>query len=150
MRPSASHATETRAAGLERTRRTALCDQVDQQLLELVGIGAHCDIRTGSGDARQGASRRRTIRRTSASTLTDGELRLRQLRQARVAVVKRLSESERAAITARPRACLRSQLVAAICVHARSIDSRLPAIDLIGASELLISWPMTRISRCHA
>src|SRR2546427_1057481 len=31
-----------------------------------------------------------------------------------------------------------------------SIDSRLPAIDLIGASELLISWPMTRISRCHA
>ena len=28
--------------------------------------------------------------------------------------------------------------------------SRLPAIDLIGASELLSSWPSTRIRRCHA
>ena len=28
--------------------------------------------------------------------------------------------------------------------------SRLPAIDLIGPSELPSSWPMTRISRCHA
>ena len=28
--------------------------------------------------------------------------------------------------------------------------SRLPAIDLMGASELLSSWPSTRISRCHA
>ena len=28
--------------------------------------------------------------------------------------------------------------------------SRLPAIDLIGASELFSSWPSTRISRCHA
>ena len=27
---------------------------------------------------------------------------------------------------------------------------RLPAIDLIGASELLSSWPMTRIRRCQA
>ena len=31
-----------------------------------------------------------------------------------------------------------------------TIVARLPAIDLIGASELFISWPMTRISRCHA
>ena len=30
------------------------------------------------------------------------------------------------------------------------IVDRLPAIDLIGASELFISWPMTRIRRCHA
>ena len=30
------------------------------------------------------------------------------------------------------------------------IVERLPAIDLIGASELFISWPMTRISRCQA
>ena len=30
------------------------------------------------------------------------------------------------------------------------IVDRLPAIDLIGASELFISWPMTRISRCQA
>ena len=28
--------------------------------------------------------------------------------------------------------------------------SRLPAIDLIGASELFISWPIPRTSRCHA
>ena len=31
-----------------------------------------------------------------------------------------------------------------------SSDSRLPAIDLIGASELFSSWPMTRIRRRHA
>ena len=31
-----------------------------------------------------------------------------------------------------------------------SSDSRLPAIDLIGASELFSSWPMTRMSRRHA
>ena len=31
-----------------------------------------------------------------------------------------------------------------------TIVDRLPAIDLIGASELFISWPMTRIRRCHA
>src|SRR5215472_7064430 len=29
-------------------------------------------------------------------------------------------------------------------------ELRLPAIDLIGASELLSSWPRTRIRRCHA
>ena len=33
---------------------------------------------------------------------------------------------------------------------ARRGCARLPAIDLIGASELLISWPSTRTSRCHA
>ena len=31
-----------------------------------------------------------------------------------------------------------------------TIVARLPAIDLIGASELFISCPMTRIRRCHA
>ena len=31
-----------------------------------------------------------------------------------------------------------------------SSDSRLPAIDLIGASELFNSWPMTRINRRQA
>ena len=30
------------------------------------------------------------------------------------------------------------------------IAARLPAIDLIGASELFISWPMTRIRRWKA
>ena len=51
-------------------------------------------------------------------------------------------------MTARPR-----------CMSSRQSDgggsrsmivARLPAIDLIGASELFISWPMTRIRRCNA
>ena len=32
----------------------------------------------------------------------------------------------------------------------RSNDSRLAASDLMGASELFISWPSTRTRRCHA
>ena len=62
--------------------------------------------------------------------------------------MNRLSDSERDAMTARPR-----------CMSSRQSDGggsrsmiveRLPAIDLIGASELFISCPMTRISRWKA
>ena len=53
-------------------------------------------------------------------------------------------------MTARPRCMSSWSSRRAGAASRASIDSRLPAIDLIGASELLISWPMTRIRRCHA
>ena len=63
--------------------------------------------------------------------------------------MKRRSDSARAAITARPRAhvALASPPGAA---RARAASRGCPAIDLIGASELLSSWPSTRIRRCQA
>ena len=96
------------------------------------------------------------IRRTSADTGTVSRRGAGSFASRAYAVVKRLSESERAAMTASPR--FMSSMtsgsdigLASAPVSSRArIDSRLPAIDLIGASELLISWPMTRISRCHA
>ena len=88
------------------------------------------------------------MRRTSAVTLTESRRGAGSFASRAYAVVKRLSESERAAITARPRRI--SSLQSAGIASRANIDSRLPAIDLIGARELLISWPMTRISRCHA
>ena len=51
-------------------------------------------------------------------------------------------------MTSRPR-CMSSRQSAGGGSRS-TIVARLPAIDLIGASELFISWPMTRISRCQA
>src|SRR6266545_1714825 len=62
--------------------------------------------------------------------------------------MKRERASERAAITARPRR-MSSSRSAGRAFRASRL-SRLPAIDLIGASELLSSWPRTRIRRCQA
>src|SRR6266571_3834385 len=62
--------------------------------------------------------------------------------------MKRERASERAAITARPRR--RSSSRSAGRAFRASRLSRLPAIDLIGARELLSSWPRTRIRRCQA
>ena len=62
--------------------------------------------------------------------------------------MKRLRDSEREPITASPRCTSSRQSAGGGCRP--TIVARLPAIDLIGASELFISWPMTRISRCHA
>ena len=62
--------------------------------------------------------------------------------------MKRLSDSDREAMTPRPRWTSSRQSAGG---GSRSrIVARLPAIDLIGASELFISWPMTRIRRCQA
>ena len=63
--------------------------------------------------------------------------------------MKRRSDSARAAITPRPRR-MSSSPVRRGAARARAASRRLPAIDLIGASELLISWPSTRTSRCQA
>ena len=62
--------------------------------------------------------------------------------------MNRLSDSDRDAITPRPR-CTSSRQSRGGGSRSMMV-ARLPAIDLIGASELFISWPMTRISRCHA
>src|SRR5437867_298051 len=62
--------------------------------------------------------------------------------------MKRERASERAAITARPRH-MSSSRSAGRAFRASRL-SRLPAIDLIGARELLSSWPRTRMRRCQA
>ena len=62
--------------------------------------------------------------------------------------MKRLSDSARLAMTFNPlRASSRQSAGGG---SRRSKVSRLPAIDLIGASELFISWPSTLTSRCQA
>src|SRR5205807_2632850 len=112
-----------------------------------------------SGSARivtSGAGSMRTARRvstpatrrTSAETATLSTRGAGSFASRAYAVVNRLSESERAAITARP---LRMSSFQSPGSSSRErIDSRLPAIDLSGASELLISWPITRMRRCQA
>ena len=62
--------------------------------------------------------------------------------------MKRLRLSEREVITFRPRR-MSSRQSSGSGSRARML-SRLPAIDLMGASELFSSWPSTRTSRCHA
>ncbi len=62
--------------------------------------------------------------------------------------MNRLSESARAAITSMPRVTSSRQSPGSGSRSSRF--DRLPAIDLIGASELFSSWPSTRMSRCHA
>ena len=62
--------------------------------------------------------------------------------------MKRLSDSARVAMMFNP---LRASSRQSAGGGSRRINvSRLPAIDLIGASELFISWPITRTSRCQA
>ena len=62
--------------------------------------------------------------------------------------MKRPSDSAREAITESPRR--RSSSASAGRGSRETSASRLPAIDLMGASELLSSWPITRMRRCHA
>ncbi len=62
--------------------------------------------------------------------------------------MNRPSASERPSITSSPERRSFSQSAGRAGRAARL--RRLPAMDLIGASELLISWPSTRTSRCHA
>ena len=62
--------------------------------------------------------------------------------------MKRLRLSERDVITLRPRRISSRQSSGS--VGARTMASRLPAIDLMGVSELFSSWPSTRTSRCQA
>ena len=62
--------------------------------------------------------------------------------------MKRLRDSARVAITPSPRSRSVSQSAARGSRCTRL--PRLPAIDLIGASELFSSCPRTRIRRCHA
>ena len=63
--------------------------------------------------------------------------------------MKRPSASARAGDDAEPALQVRVQRRPAAAARATSV-CRLSAIDLIGASELLISWLSTRTSRCHA
>ena len=62
--------------------------------------------------------------------------------------MNRLSASDRAAMIPSPR-CMSSRQSSGGGSRLRII-SRLPAIDLIGVSELFSSWPSTRTSRCQA
>ena len=136
------------AAGLQRGVRRVVY-QIDQQLLELIGIGADVDVRAAGDVDRQP----RFDVGDPADQLrhVDGvEARRRQLGQARVGGRE---AAERIGSRGDHRQAALHVLVQSPDPTPRlraSIDSRLPAIDLIGASELLISWPMTRISRCHA
>ena len=59
-----------------------------------------------------------------------------------------MSDAVRSSMMARPRSKSR-RCSGLSSVSARRLP-RLPAIDLIGASELLSSCPSTRINRCHA
>ena len=62
--------------------------------------------------------------------------------------MNRLSDSARVAITFKPLRVSSRQSGGG--GSRRSRVSRLPAIDLMGASELFISWPSTLTSRCQA
>ena len=64
--------------------------------------------------------------------------------------MNRPSASERRSITASPGARPPASRPARSLSGACSACCRLPAMDRMGASELLISWPSTRTSRCQA
>ena len=80
MRPSVRHATRRRRRSRAMHRRR--CEPVDQQPFELVGIGAHCDVRLVSARTPSLVS---TLKSAAPAKYVDrGELRLRQLGQAGV------------------------------------------------------------------
>ena len=89
-----------------------------------------------------------TTRSTTAWMSSGASLGGGSLASRAYALMKRLSDSDRDAMTARPR-CTSSRQSRGGGSRSTIVE-RLPAIDLIGASELFISWPMTRIKRCHA
>src|SRR5450432_1575182 len=62
--------------------------------------------------------------------------------------MKRLRLSERDVITFKPRRISSRQSSGSF--SRATMDSRLPAMDLMGVSELLSSWPSTRTRRCQA
>ena len=135
------------AAGLER-RIGGVAHEVDEQLVELIAVARSAP---GPGPRPPAPSSRRSsaaTRRTHSPTCTGRSCGCGSRASRAYAPMKRASDSDRASITSSPRrrSCSQSGGRAGRSARLR----RLPAIDLIGASELLISWPSTRTIRCHA
>ena len=150
-RPSGGASSPRRdaAARLERgVDRVA--HEVDEELLELVGVGRTDDVGPVSSTPTDRRVSRAATRRSKGRHRHALEPRRRQAGQPRVGVHE-----------ARERVRARSAMIARPAPHvlvpvrrarrrARRGSPRLPAMDLMGASELLSSWPSTRMSRCHA
>ena len=136
------------AAGFER-RVDGVADDVDEQLLDLIGIGGQADVRR----------RRCTVtgRRFSSSTMRAARSRPREAAAAAASAGARAARRRGGTGRAR-RTVLRSATAPAAPRRRRSErgarDRRCRlsecAIDLIGVSELLISCDRTRTMRCHA
>ena len=136
------------AAGLER-RVGGVAHEVDEQLIELVAVGARWSSGGPGADATGTRVSSAATRRTQLADVDRRESRRRQAREPRVRrheAAERLDAAGDDREAARARSSCQSSAARGVARAAR----RLPAIDLIGASELLISWPSTRISRCQA
>ena len=135
-------------------RVDGVANQVDEKLFELVAVSVNGEPRSGHvhllrREVSSSTTRSKNPGRRHRVVASRGA---RQFGETRVTMTwTRLSASERPAMILRPLSrswsivCGRRGLAASV----RGLPE-LPAIDLIGASELLISWPMTRIRRCHA
>ena len=128
-------------------RVNGVAHQDHQQLLELIGIGLHGNRRARfnlNGLAHSSRATRSTSAEKSISHMSGRGSRA----SAVYADVNRLSASVLPAMIPKPRR-MSSRQSAGIGSWAAML-SRLPAIDLIGATKLLSSWPSTRMRRCQA